>query len=146
MAERWWTSPAEAESGRLVMVTGRDNMERYISTGKYRFRINVAWEYESLPDGMPSGENAAMLEQITDALTERLRKEKGILMTGIYTGDGRRDWVFYTKSLRLFSSVFNRALESLPTIPFIIEAYEDAGWEEYREMRERTYIPEEDED
>lgn len=144
-AERWWTSPAESESGRLIMVTGRDNINKYRESGKYIFRVEVSWDYDSLPDGMPSAESAATLESVTDALSESLKKEKGVILTGIYTGDGRRDWVFYTKNLRLFSSLFNRSLESLPLIPFAIEAYSDPEWEEYAEMHERTYIPPEEE-
>ena len=46
-------------------------------------------------------------------------------MTGIYTGDGRRDWVFYTQNLNIFGRVFNRALEPLEQMPLLIEAESD---------------------
>ena len=65
-------------------------------------------------------------------------------MTGIYTGDGRRDWIFYTKNLKIFSVVFNKALEPLDQMPLEIEAEEDGDWSEYREMRDMTYVPPED--
>lgn len=143
--EEWWTAPAESESGQTVIVTGRDNLGKEMESGKYDARVEVTWAYTSLPDGMPDKASAEMLEKVTDALMETLKKEKGVLLTGIYTGDGKRDWVFYTKNLRLFSSVFNRALADLPELPLEMVAYADKDWEEYREMRELTYIPPEEE-
>lgn len=143
--EEWWSAPAESDNGRTIIVTGRDFMDKEISSGKYDVRIEVSWNYASLPDGMPDGESARILEEVTDALSEALKKEKGVVMTGIYTGDGKREWIFYSKNPRIFSSVFNRALEPFPVLPLEIEAYSDPDWEEYREMRELTYIPPEDE-
>ncbi|MDE6696119.1 MAG: DUF695 domain-containing protein, partial [Muribaculaceae bacterium] len=61
-----------------------------------------------------------------------------------YTGDGRRDWVFYTHGLNIFGKVFNRALEGIPEMPLKFDATEDPDWEEYKEMREATYIPDEE--
>ena len=48
--------------------------------------------------------------------------------------------MIYTRSLHIFSKIFNRALEELPTIPFVIDAESDPEWEEYRQMRDETYI------
>lgn len=141
MEQRWWTSPAEAENGKTIIVTGRDDVDKYRLSGDYRFRVNVSWRYNSLPDGFPEEGDAVLMENVTEVLHKTLKKNKAVVMTGIYTGDGCRDWVFYTKNLNIFQSVFNRALAEMETIPFEIEAEEDCGWEEYMEMREGSYIP-----
>lgn len=142
--DKWWSYPAESESGNTVIVTGRDRIDDFMKSGKYIYRIDVTWNYDALPGGMPEDEDAHLMEQVTDALSAAFKKDKVAVMTGIYTGDGRRDWVFYTKNLKIFSIVFNKALEELPVIPIVIEAEEDAGWEEYLHMREETYVPEEE--
>lgn len=142
--DKWWSYPAEGDNGKTVIVSGRDNIDKFRDSGKYNYRINVSWKYNSLPDGLPEEGDAELMEQATDALQSALSKDKVAVMTGIYTGDGRRDWVFYTKNLHIFSNVFNRALEPLDTMPLEIEAEEDAAWEEYTEMREMTYVPDED--
>ena len=142
--EKWWSFPAEADSGKTVIVTGRDKIENFRSNGKYIYRVDVKWSYNSLPDGMPEDDEAKLMGEITDSLLEAFKKDHVAVMTGIYTGDGQRDWVFYTKNLKIFSSVFNRALEEYPTIPILIEASEDKDWEEYEEMRNATFIPDED--
>lgn len=138
---RWWTFPAQAENGRTVMVTGRDGMDKIRESGKYIYRIDVKWDYNAKADGFPDDADAKLMELATDAFQKALKNDKAAYMTGIYTGDGRRDWVFYTKNLKIFSIIFNKALEELDQMPLVIEAEEDAGWEEYLQMREETYIP-----
>ena len=142
--DKWWTYPAEAENGNTVIVTGRDDIAHFKDSGKYNYRIDVKWKYNALPNGMPEDEEARLMEKVTDALLGAFKKDTVGVITGIYTGDGERDWVIYTKNLNIFSIVFNKALEDLPTVPFVIEASEDKDWEEYNSMRDETYVPDED--
>ena len=142
--DKWWSYPAESESGRTIIVTGRDHIDEYKDCGKYIYRIDVTWNYNALANGMPEEDDAKLMEEVTDALLDAFKKDRVAVMTGIYTGDGKRDWVFYTKNLKIFSVVFNKALEELPTIPIVIDAEEDKDWEEYSDMREQTYVPDED--
>lgn len=146
MKERWWSAPTEAENGNTVIVTGRDYMDEIIAKGKFIYRVTVSWDYNALPSGMPEDGDAELMEKATDALLEEFKKDKVAYMTGIYTGDGRRDWVFYTQNLNIFGRVLNRALAPLEQMPLLIEAESDPYWEEYHEMREISYIPENDEE
>lgn len=141
---KWWTYPAEAEDGKTIIVTGRDDIEKWQKPGKFPVRVTVSWDYTPKPDGMPSDSDAALMEQATDALLDEFGKDKSAVMTGIYTGAGRRDWVFYTHSLNIFGKVLNRALDGIPEMPLKFDATEDPDWEEYKEMREATYIPDEE--
>ncbi len=142
--DKWWTYPAESESGRTILATGRDCLDKVIASGKYRYRLDVSWDYEAQADGMPSDTDARLMEQATDSLLKSFDKSKSAILTGIYTGDGRRDWIFYCLNLKVFSYVFNEALAALPELPLKIEATEDEDWSEYKELRERTYVPDED--
>ncbi len=140
----WWTYPAESDDGKTIIVTGRDNIEKWQKPGKFPIRVTVSWNYDAKADGMPSDEDATLMEQATDAMLDEFHKDKCAVMTGIYTGDGRRDWIFYTHNLNIFGKVFNRALADIPELPLVFEAADDPDWIEYREMREETYIPPED--
>lgn len=141
----WWTAPTEAnESGRLVMVTGRRDIESFKSNPKFNIRVEVSWPYEADKSGMPDGPTSELMEKATDSLKEVLRKDPVAVMTGIYTGDGRRDWVFYTLSTRIFQNKLNQALADLPLLPLEVSAENDPEWEEYAEMRAISEIaPEE---
>lgn len=146
IGDHWWTSPTESENGQLVIVTGRDNVSPYRENEKYIYRVQIIWRYSGEANGMPCKEESELMEQADEALKKTFQKEhKAAVMTGIYTGDGERDWVFYTFSLKVFGSVLNRALSELPQLPIEIEAEEDREWSEYAEMRELTYIAPEEE-
>lgn len=142
--EKWWSYPAEGDDGRTIIVTGRDDVDKWRKPGKFPVRVVVSWDYSSLPDGMPAEGDSEVMDIATNALLDEFRKDKSAVMTGIYTGCGRRDWVFYTHSLNIFSKVFNRALRDVPPMPLVFEAVEDPDWEEYSDMREATYVPDED--
>lgn len=144
--DKWWSYPAESENGKTVIVTGRDNITPLFEKKKFRYRIDINWDYNAKPDGMPEDDDADLMGEATDAMLATFDKDQCAVLTGIYTGDGKRTWVFYTASLYIFGKVLNRALETLPVIPIVIEASEDPEWEEYFDMKEETYIPEEEED
>ena len=71
-------------------------------------------------------------------------KDPVAVMTGVYTGDGRRDWVFYARNTHTFEKRFNVALASFDLLPISIHAEPDPDWEEYDEMCQASEIvPEE---
>lgn len=142
--DKWWTYPAESDDGKTIIVTGRDDIEKWQKPGKFPVRVIVSWDYEAKDDGMPTDKDANLMEEATDALLSEFKKDKCAVMSGIYTGNGRRDWVFYTHNLNIFGKVFNRALENVAEMPLKFDASEDPEWEEYHEMRNATYIPDED--
>lgn len=126
------------------MVTGRDYMEKVMESGKYIYRVTVIWDYVSEGSGYPDAETSKLMEEATEALKEEFHRDDIAYLTGIYTGDGRREWVFYTRNMNIFNKVFNRALENRPVLPIIVEAEEDREWGEYREMKEISFIPEDE--
>lgn len=147
MEPRWWSAPMVGDGGKTVIVTGRDYLDKQMNSGKFPYLVNVSWRYNALPDGFPEEKDAELMGRVSDAFDETFRKDKAAYIVAIYTGEGRRDWLFYTGNLNIFNKVFNRALENIEeTIPFEIEAREDSNWEEYLEMRELSYIPEDEEE
>lgn len=136
----WWTSPAESENGRLIMVTGRRDIDKFRNNPKYSIRVEIKWRYTGMQDGMPDTETAIMMEQADEAMRETFRKDHIAVLTGIYTGDNERDWVFYTSNLNIFGKKLNQSLSMLPLLPLEISAENDPEWMEYNEMKETTEI------
>ncbi len=135
ISEDWWTAPSEDKDGRTVMVTGRRALDNVIATRRYVFRIEITWLYEPDKGGMPDFATSRTMETVTDAMQEALRRDPVAVMTGIYTGAGERNWVFYAVTLKAFQSFVNTALGSIDEqLPLTFHAEEDPNWEEYREM------------
>lgn len=132
----WWTVPCEAEkSNRAIFVTGRLDVDKFKSNPRFKIRINITLPYAGTQTGLPDTATAQTLKDITDRLVTVFTKDPIAILTGIYTGDDRRDWVFYTASIHIFQRKFNEALDDLPALPFDITADDDPDWDEYVEMR-----------
>lgn len=136
----WWTAPAESESGRLIMVTGRRDVDGFRNNPKFSIRVEITWKYESDSSGMPDEPTSKLMEEVQDALTEAFRKDPVAILTGIYTGDGERNWVFYTLSTHIFGRKLNETLAPFDLLPITVYTENDPDWEEYRQMKEITEI------
>lgn len=147
MAEHndWWTCPTESEDGRLIMVTGRRDISAFRNNPRFNIRVEITWPYSDTPDaGMPDAPTAETMGEITDSLLAEFTKDPVAVMTGIYTGAGERNWVFYTLSTNIFNKKLNAALAPFPLLPLRIYAENDPDWLEYEEMRDLSEITAED--
>ena len=144
ISDEWWTAPAEADNGNLIMVTGRRDMDGVKATGKYVYRVELTWRYEGDKQGMPDLATSRLMEKVTDSMQETFSADPVAVNTGIYTGDGIRNWVFYARSLHLFEKKLNESLAAFDKLPLEIEAFEDSDWEEYAEMRETEILGDDD--
>lgn len=135
MEAQWWTSPAESDDGRLIMVSGRSDVSKFRSNPRFNIRIEVLWPYDESPSaGMPSDKDAEIMGIATDNFDAILKKDAVAVMTGIFTGAGERTWVFYTVSTFIFQKKLNEAFADLPLLPLKITAENDPDWEAYDEM------------
>ena len=131
----WFTVPAVNEQGQTIIVTGRFFVDAYRAKPKNCIRVEGSMKYKSAGElGFPDDDTAELLEQATDAMQAELKGKTTALMTGIFTGAGQRDWVFYTFSTDVFGSYLNRALAKLPLLPLEIYAENDTEWAAYDEM------------
>lgn len=140
IGNEWWTSPTESESGALIMVTGRQGVDPVMASGKYNDRIEITWKYTPEKDGMPDFKTSSLMEQVTDAINNAFAKDSAAVMTGIYTGDGERNWIFYTLNPRKFQYMLNDALKDFELLPITIYAEKDPDWNEYREMKDLSEV------
>jgi hypothetical protein len=140
----WWTAPTESENGNLIMVTGRRDIENFKNNPKFNIRIEVTWKYNSDKSGMPDFETSSLMEEVQTSIEDTFKKDPIAVLTGIYTGDGERNWIFYTLSTNIFGKKFNEALQSFELLPITIYAEKDPEWNEYQEMKSLTEINSED--
>lgn len=135
-SENWWTAPTDSETGRLILVTGRKDVAKFRGNPRFNIRVEVTWKYEGDDTGMPDRETSELMEKVQDALQTTFRKDPVAVLTGIFTGDNQRDWIFYTLSTHIFGRKLNETLATFPLLPLTIYTENDPDWEEYDEMSE----------
>ncbi len=144
IGDDWWTTPTSAENGNRIIVTGRRNVEPAMDSGKFTDRVEITWRYTPEKDGMPDFKTSTLMEAVSDALANAFNKDQAAILTGIYTGDGERNWIFYVRNLSKFQFLMNSALSSFELLPLEIYAEKDDEWNEYNEMRSKTEILDEE--
>ena len=135
-SNNWWTAPAEGENGSLIMVSGRTDVKKFRSNPRFSIRVEVTWKYEGDASGMPSDEVSRQMEQVQEVLEETFRKDPVAVLTGVFTGDNERNWIFYTLSTHIFGRKLNESLEQFPLLPLSIYTENDPDWLEYDEMNQ----------
>ena len=100
LGDVWFSAIAEAEnSDRMIVVSGRTEIEPFIQSGKFKERVEITWKYEADSKGMPNETTGKLMEEVQTVLKQAMEKDKLAIFTGIYTGDGERTWVFYTRNI-----------------------------------------------
>lgn len=128
----WWTVPADADDGELIMVSGRSDVDKFRNNPRFNIRVQISWKYGD--KGMPDDAVSGLMQQATEALAKEFARDPVAVLTGIYTGAGQRDWIFYTLSLNIFGRKLNEVLAPLPLLPIKINAESDPAWAEFDEM------------
>ena len=132
----WFSALSENEEGQMLWITGRDDIEAFKSSGKFKERAEVTWKYSPDSKGLPSNEEALRMEEVENVLRRAMEKDKLSILTGIYTGGGERVWVYYTRTTRVFGERLNAVLEPFDLLPISIYTEIDPDWEEYTGMYE----------
>lgn len=128
------TAPATDDNGNTIIVTAITDVTKFRSKPKYAIRVEITLPYSADTLGFPEAKDAELLETITTNFEKLLKGKNTAILTGIYTGAGERNWVFYTFNTDIFNRFLNHALAELPLPPLRITAENDPDWAEYDEM------------
>lgn len=136
LSNEWFTALSSNDKGEIITVSGREELNEFIQSGKLKERVEITWPYEPDTNGMPSDALAEQMEAVQEALRKKMEKDKLAILTSVYTGGGEKIWVFYTRTVRVFGERLNEALESFELLPITIYTELDPEWEEYLDMLE----------
>lgn len=136
LTDNWFTAISQDEDGHVITVTGRDHLDEFVRSGKFKERAEIYWKFEESTQGMPSDKLAEQMEEVELALRKAMEKDKLAIMTAVYTGGNQKTWVFYCRTVRVFGERLNEALVGFPLLPIEIYTEIDPNWEEYLDMLE----------
>ena len=85
-------------------------------------------------DGLSSGEEAPKLYEIEDALTAGPLARSGAELLGRITGNGRREFYFYSPDERSLEPAALEVRQAFPDYDFASGAQSDPEWSQYRDL------------
>ena len=140
--ESWVLDEGELENGLPYTLRFREDLPEEKELKRLNRLIVISWAFESADgNGMPNGEIENQMEDFENLLDEALVEKGTARLMTVFTGEGVREWQFYTDDEEFFIRKFNEAMDGKPVLPLEIEAFEDENWDGYKDYTELS-IPE----
>lgn len=131
----WSTAIATRPSdGHQIVYRYRSEFGPSFKRALYPDRVIISWTYQSA-SGMPSRTEHESMDRMEDLLTPHVAQASLSILALVSTGEGLREWVYYTKSKEEFMANVNKALRGVPRFPVEIDLSKDPEWQRYEIFR-----------
>ncbi len=98
----------------------------------FRTLVVIGWSYEpGNAAGMPASSDAQRMDELEGLLDNALEVPHHGFLTVAVTGDGRREWQWYTRDVEAFMTALNQALAPHAVFPIDLSHQDDPGWTAY---------------
>ena len=119
------------ESGHKTLLQSRDERPSDLRNG---FATAVVMEWRYGMEGLPDQPTMNSIYQFEDAL-EAIRNDKTAVHVHTLTGNGIREWCYYTANFTEFESRFNELVSPLPKMPIEISYQADQDWLYWQKLK-----------
>ena len=75
LSDVWFTALSQNEEGQIITISGRDELDEFIQTGKYKERVEITWKYDGDEKGMPSESLGELMESVEETLRKAMEKK-----------------------------------------------------------------------
>lgn len=131
----WATAIATRPSdGHRIVYRYQSDFAPGFERARFPDRVVIAWAYDS-DSGMPSKPEREAMDRLEDLLAPYVEQPALSNLALVSTGEGLREWTYYTRSQDEFMAKLNEALARLPRFPIEIDLAKDPRWERYDAFR-----------
>ena len=75
LSDVWFTALSENESGQMITVYGRDELNEFTESGKFKERVEITWKYEGDGRGLPSDDLGEKMEAWRKRFVRRWKRK-----------------------------------------------------------------------
>lgn len=132
--QRW--SVAEAQkNGKPLIVRYRSKRPEGVAPANYPFLLSATWSYQpATPAGLPSEQDVELMSRFEDALESALESSGSAYLMVVLTGNGDRDWLWYSRGKEDSMRQVNRALKGHKPYPVQFSVQPDPRWRAYAQF------------
>ncbi len=129
-----WSMLQWESEGGPVLLQSRDAKPED-KRGLYETAVVMEWRFAAA--GLPDEATMSCVYLFEDAL-EAIRNEGVAVHVHTLTGNGLREWCYYTGNYPAFETRLNEVLASLPKLPIEVSFQADPQWDYWRKARSLT--------
>jgi Family of unknown function (DUF695) len=138
--EDLWATATGEEAGSVVIYRYRQNRPVGANCLAYPNALRVIWPYDaSVRNGMPPTDDNELQVGFEDAIEHLGEAPHGYLML-VFTGNGRKEWLFYVGNIEGWMLSLNESLAEHYPYPLEIENWSDAAWETWRNFADNVTV------
>src|SRR4026209_848425 len=103
-----WSVAQHEKNGKPFVVSYRTERPQGIQTAAFPFLLSATWTYQPDEFGLAAAEGMERMDKIEDALASALETSQTAYLMVILTGNGERDWLWYTTGEEVAMRQVNR--------------------------------------
>jgi hypothetical protein len=101
--------------------------------------LAITWKYNPANDSrMPSAKESDQMKVLEDLLERALESAQQAFLTVVVTGNGVREWQWYSRDAAESMNLLNKALASHSPFPITVSKQDDPEWEAYFQFQNVT--------
>jgi hypothetical protein len=131
--DRWSVIQAE-KNGKPLLIRYRSERPQGVETAGFPFLLSATWTYQANEVGLPPPEETGLMDKFEDALESALEASQTAYLMVILTGNGERDWLWYTCGEAEAMRQVNQALKGHKRYPVQFSVQQDRGWRAYAQF------------
>jgi hypothetical protein len=133
-ADELWSVTQLEKNGRPLLVRYRSERPQAAEAAAFPFLLSATWAYQANEFGLPAAEEMERMDRFEDALASALETSRTAYLMVILTGNGERDWLWYTTGEEEAMRQVNQALQGHKPYPIQFSVQKDRGWKAYAQF------------
>jgi hypothetical protein len=138
--DRWSVAQAE-KNGKPLLIRYRSERPQGVETAAFPFLLSATWTYQANEVGLPAPEEMGLMNKFEEALVPALEASQIAHLMVILTGNGERDWLWYTCGEPEAMCQVNQALKGHKPYPVQFSVQQDRGWRAYAQFETGCSTP-----
>ena len=131
-SESLWAIAEAQDDGKPLIFRIRSRKPSGVAPARYRHLIGVSWPYEPWNEsGMPAQDQVAGMQLLEDLLQPALEGPGQAFLTVVVTGNGVREWQWYSRDAGETMALVNKALSNHEPFPVEFSVQDDPKWQGY---------------
>ena len=116
-AQDLWSVAQGEKNGRPLMIRFRTERPQDVEPTAFPILLSATWTFQPNEHGLPSSDEMERMDKFEDALATAMEASQTAHLMVVLTGDGDRDWLWYTPSEEQAMRQVNKALRGQPRYP-----------------------------
>lgn len=133
MDDNWMVATTKVND-QTIVIRSRSALPDIEKRAATPVLVIIHWDYSDESDDMPPPEVDEAQEAFLSAIEASNSEDPWCIEAAALTGNGQREWRFYTQSADLFQDNLNEVLAEHPVYPLSFEVFDDPTWEALAEI------------